>query len=142
MKTFALILAATLLTTASAQESPTKGDLDAPANKVKELQLERINTLKRLADTGLKLAQTGRFEIREAAQARMTLLKAELEVAEKDSERIELYTQAVESLKQFEAMAKAAKEAARASEFDRLEIVTRRLEVEIWLEQAKSKAGK
>ena len=141
MRTSTLIVLATVLTAINAQESPSR-ELDASAKKVKELQQERITTLKAVVELGTKLATVGHFEIRDISDARMTLLKAELDAVENESDRIALYKEALNSLQQYEALAKAAKEAARATELDKLAIKARRLQVEIWLEQAKIKTAK
>jgi hypothetical protein len=142
MRMFALIVVATLATAAGAQDVPPRQELDASSKRVKELQQERIATLKTVVEMGMKLTTVGHFEIRDVSEARMTLLKAELDAAEKESDRIALYKEALDSLKQYEALAKAAKEAAKATELDKLAIKSRRLEVEIWLEQAKTKTAK
>lgn len=138
----ALIVAAALLTAAGAQEKASSDDVTASANKVKELQQERIAILKMVVETGLKLVTSGHLELREVSESRMALLKAELDATDKEADQIALYKEALESLKQYEALAKAAKEAARATSLDGLAIRARRLEVEIWLEQAKIKAAK
>lgn len=142
MKSFAWIVAALLLMTAGAREAGSQEDRAALARKVKELQQERIATLKAMIEVGLKLFTVGHFSTRELAETRMTLLKAEVEAAEKDSDRIALYQAAAEALKEYEAIAKAAKEAAKGTELDKLAIKARRLEVETWLEQAKLQAAK
>jgi hypothetical protein len=142
MQMSALIVFVTLLTVAGAQEKLSSAEVEASAKKVSELRRERIATLKDVVESGFTLAREGRFEIREVSEARMTLLKAELDVAEKESDRIALYKQALDSLKQYEAIAKAAVEAASATNLDRLAIKARRLELEIWLEQTKIKSTK
>jgi predicted phage tail protein len=139
MKMLALILAVTVFAVAGAQEAPSK---EEAAKKVKQLQQERIATLKAMIDVGVKLAPVGHFPTRELAETRMTLLKAEVEATEKESERIALYQHAVEALKEYEGLAQAAKEAARGTELDKLAIKAWRLEVETWLAQAQLKAAK
>jgi hypothetical protein len=145
MRTPALILAvaATILLTghASPQDkvNPPKERAEDPVKKVHELQKERIATLQDVVTLGTKLAQNGRLELGEVMEDRMTLLKAELEVAEKESDRITLYTKAIDSLKEYEKLAKARVEAARGTELAVLKIKARRLELEIQLERAKSK---
>lgn len=146
MKVPALIVVVTLftlLTAAGAQEKPSREETEAAIKKkVNELRREQIATLKEVVQMGFALARDGRFDIREVSEARMTLLKAELDAAEKESAHIALYKEALDSLKQYEAMAKAALEAARGTNLDRLAIKARRLEVEILLEQTKNKLAK
>src|SRR5262245_41173410 len=137
-----LIAAVMLLTAAGPQEKPSREAVESSAKKVKDLQKERIETLKAASEVSAKLATAGRLEIRAASNARIALLKAELDAAEKESDRAALYKEALDSLSQFEAQAKAAKEAGRATDLDRLAIKACRLEVEIWQEQAKIKAAK
>jgi hypothetical protein len=137
-----LIVVAMLVTAAGAQVIPPRQELAASSKRIQELQQERIATLKAVVELGVKLTTVGHFEIRDVSEARMTLLNAELDAAEKESDRIALYKEALDSLKQYEALAKAAKEAARATELDKLAIRARRLEVEIWLEQTTMKTAK
>jgi hypothetical protein len=136
----ALILAAILMT--AAQEKPSKEQIEASAKKIKELRKERITTLKEAVDVSSKLAQSGRLEVWEAMEDRMALLKAELEAAEKESDRIALYKQAVASLKDYEAVARARFNAGRGTELPLFRIKAKRLEVEIQLEQATVKESK
>ncbi len=138
----ALLAAAVLLTAAGAPEKPSKAEIEASAKKVKELQKERIAALQAAADVSKRLAQAARIEIWEALDDRMALLKAELGAAETESERISLYKNAVDSLKGYEALAKAQAEAGRATQLSVFRIKARRLEVEIQLEQAKLKVAK
>lgn len=128
---------------------PLRDDTAADSNRGEgknsgqsELRQERIAALKAVVELGVKLTTVGHFEIRDVSEARMTLLNAELDAAEQESDRIALYKEALDSLKQYEALAKAAKEAAKATELDKLAIKARRLEVEIWLEQATTKTAK
>jgi hypothetical protein len=142
MKMSALIVAAMFLMAVGSQEASSKENPEASAGKIKELQQERIATLKTMIDVGSKLFTIGHLQTRELAEMRMTLLKAEVEAAEKEADRIPLYQEAVETLKGYEAIAKAAKEAAKGTELDKLAIKAKRLEVETWLEQARLKAAK
>jgi hypothetical protein len=121
---------------------PPKDKAEAPARKVKELQKERIATLKTVAEVSLKLAQAARLETGEALEARMALLKAEVDAAETEPERIALYTKALDSLKVFEALAKAQFQAGRATELAVHKMKARRLEIEIELEKAKARQAK
>jgi outer membrane protein TolC len=143
MKMSALIVVVTLLTaTAIAQEKRSRDEVEASAKKVNELRKERIATLREVVEVGFALARDGRSELREVSETRMTLLKAELDAAEKESDHIALYKEALDSLKHYEAIAKTTLEAGRGTNLDRLAVKARRLEVEILLEQAKIKVAK
>jgi hypothetical protein len=149
MRTPALILAAAAVTLLMAPASPQdkvnpppKERVEESARKVRELRKERIAILKELVDTSLKLALAARVEVWEAMEDRMTLLKAELEAAEKESDRITLYTKAIDSLKQYEQVARARLESGRGTATAVLRIKATRLEVEIQSEQAKAREAK
>lgn len=116
---------------------PPKERTQDPSKKIKELQKERIATLKQAAEVSLRLAQRDRLDVQEAVEDRMTLLKAELEVTEKEPDRITLYTKVLEELKAYEEMAKARHQAARGTELPVHKIKAERLEVEIEIEKAK-----
>lgn len=141
MKMSALFVVVTLLTAAVAQAEPSSEEVEASAKKVNELRKERIAALKNVVAVGFALAREGHYEIREVSEARMTLLKAELDAAEKEPDRVVIYKQALDSLKQYEAIAQAALDVGRSTNLDRLAIKAKRLEVEIMLEQAKIKAA-
>jgi DNA uptake protein ComE-like DNA-binding protein len=121
---------------------PPKDAAEASAKKIKELQKERIATLKTVAEISLKLAQAARLETWEALEAQMALLKAEVDAAETDSEKVALYTKALDSLKTLEALGKAQFQAGRATELAVHKVKARRLEVEIDLERAKARQAK
>jgi hypothetical protein len=141
----AAVIAVALLTTfARTQDKPDapKDKADASARKIKELQKERIAALKEVAEQSLKLAQASRLDTREAVDARMALLKAELEVAEKESDRVALYKGALDSLKACEEMAKSRYESGRATSLDLHKARAAYLEVEIELERLKARDAK
>jgi RNA polymerase sigma factor (sigma-70 family) len=121
---------------------PSTNRAEVMGEKVKNLQKERVATLKEVVDTSLRLARVARLEVGEAMEDRMALLKAELEVAEKESDRVALYKQTLDALTEYEKLARAQKEAARGTESTVLRVKARRLEVEICLEQAKAKEAK
>ncbi|HEX3655879.1 MAG TPA: TolC family protein [Pirellulales bacterium] len=112
--------------------------IDASAKKVKELQNERIATLKAVVETAKVLFQNGRIDFEEVIDAQLQLLDAELEVAEKASDRVALNKKMVDVLKQYEGLAESNVERARASRVVALKIKARRLEAEIHWEQAKA----
>jgi hypothetical protein len=138
----ALIVVATLLTAAGAPDAPAKQSPDSTARKVTELRQERIAALKAVVEIGTHLETRGAVPIRNIAEARMDLLSAELDAAANEADRISLYKEALVPLKQYEAMAQAAKEAGRGTDLDVLAIKANRLQVEIWLELAESKAAR
>lgn len=152
MKLPALILVAVsailAVAPASAQERvnpPAKEQPEASAQKIKELQKERIATLKEQLDLLNELARSPRAQREsngEALETTLLLLQAELEITEKGADRIALYQKAIDRLKQFEKMAKADVAAGRNSELPLLRIKARRLDVEIQLEKAKVKEAK
>ncbi|MBN9121228.1 MAG: sigma-70 family RNA polymerase sigma factor [Planctomycetes bacterium] len=123
------------------KDPPPKERTDS-AEKVKELQKQRIAVLKAAAEVGLKLAQRDRLEVWEAVEDRVTLLKAELEVAATEADRVTLYKKALDDLKVYEAVAKARFEAARGTELALHKVKAKRLETEIALEQEKMKQAK
>jgi hypothetical protein len=137
------IMAATLqIVPASAQAVENlshKEQIDASAKKVKELQKERIATLEDVVAQLTNLFQNGRVEFDEIINARLLLLEAKLDVAEKESDRIALYKNMVDVLKQYEALADGRVKFAQETHAVALKIKARRLEVEIQLEQAKAR---
>ncbi len=149
MKTLALIAtvmaAALLIAAASPRETVGKSRKDQheeSAKKVKELQKERIATLKEMAEALAKLFQHGNVTYGEVAEARTLLFKAELDAAEKESERITLYQKRVQALKEAEKLAEQRVKAAIGTRATVLKIKAMRLEAEIDLERAKAKAAK
>jgi hypothetical protein len=141
MKPAPFLLSLAAATLVSSPASPQE-KAPEPTDRVKELQKLRIETLRQATEIGLKLYQSGRIEVGQVLDDRITLLKAEVEAAPK-ADHIPLYTQAVASLKQFEDIAKSQHEAGRGTEYSLLRVRSKRLEVEVLLEKAKgAKAGK
>lgn len=145
MKVVTLILAVTTLmliwTSTNAEDNvpqPPKG-VDASGTAMTELQKNRIDILKEVADMSLKLSQAARLELEVALEDRITLLKAESQAADSEPERIVIYNRTLEALTEYEQLARSQKEAARGSELAVLRIKARRLEVEILLAEAKEK---
>lgn len=136
------VLAVTLLmSSASSQEKP-KEKREESAKKVRELQKERIETLKELVDHAATSYKGGVASYEEVLEASMLLLKAELDAAEKDSDRITLYKKGVDALKEYEEVANANRQVGKGTVAAVLKIKAMRLEVEIALEQAKAKEAK
>ena len=139
MKLSALILVALLIAPAGAQEKPS---IEESTKKIKELQKERIETLEKVVGRAIAQFQRATSSYQDVLEAQTQLLQARLDTAEKESERIELYTKAIELLKQTEKVAQAQIAAGRETEMAALKIKARRLDVEIKLEQAKIKEAK
>jgi len=144
---FALILnivTATFLAPTAAQRDTAilRTAADESAAKIKDLQKERIATLKELVEVSARLYQIARAPYEEVLDAQVLLLKAELEAAEKESERIALYKNFVDVLKSYEKIALAQKEAGRGTNTAVLKFKARRLEAEIHLEQARAKGAR
>jgi membrane fusion protein (multidrug efflux system) len=145
MKMPALILtvvAATLLIApASAQDTvnlPRKEQIQKSTRKVKELQKERLAVLKALTEQLARLYQNARVEFGELLEARVQLFQAEVDAAEKQSDRLTLYKNLVDELKQYEKVAQGRVESGRGLMTTVLKIKARRLEAEIHLEEAKA----
>lgn len=147
MKMLSLILTVTtaglLAVLARAQDEanpPGKGE-GAAAARVKELQRERIDCLKALAEVADKLAVSARGSIEDALDAKLLLLQTEVDAARTESDRVALYRACVNTLKEYEQLADARKQAALGSEATKLRVKARRLEVEIRLQQATVKTA-
>lgn len=106
------------------------------ARKIAELRKQRIEILKGMAEASQQLVKNNRLEIEQALKSQITLLQAELNVAENASDRIALCKKTIETLNQYEEIAKARKANARGTELSVLEARAARLEVEILMEQA------
>jgi outer membrane protein TolC len=135
MKMIALIL----VTALTAHDKPS---IEESAKKIKNLQKERITVLKELVDHLSTRYKAGQASSEELLDASILLFKAELETAEKGSDRISLYTKMVDTLNQFEQFAKVQFGVGKVTTGDVLKIKARRLEVEILLEQEKMKEAK
>ncbi|VTR96256.1 sigma-70 family rna polymerase sigma factor : RNA polymerase sigma factor, sigma-70 family OS=Singulisphaera acidiphila (strain ATCC BAA-1392 / DSM 18658 / VKM B-2454 / MOB10) GN=Sinac_6419 PE=4 SV=1: Sigma70_r2: Sigma70_r4_2 [Gemmata massiliana] len=115
---------------------------DEVPKKIRDLQKERIAALKELTDTTAALYKNARATYDEAIEARLLLLQAEVDVAEKPAERLALYQKCVDELKAYEEVAVARVQVGRGTNAAVLKIKARRLEVEIQLEQAKAKEAR
>lgn len=139
MRLFALPALFVLMATAGAQS--TSGEPSSESKtKIAALRKERIAALKELSATSMKLAQASRIEMSEVLDDQAALLKAELEVAGTDADRIALYKASIDNLKTLEEMARAQLNAGRGTMHSVLKVKARRLEVEIQLEQTKAGA--
>jgi hypothetical protein len=149
MRMLALILAVMVATLpvapASSQDKanpPPKDQAEESANKIKELQKERIVTLKQLADQTTKRFQSGAVSFEEVWEARLLVLKAELDAAERQSDRVPVYKKIVDMMKEYEVVAIRHVQNAQAPGSSVLKVKARRLEAEIDLERAKAKEAK
>ena len=136
------VMAATLLMApASPQDKvnpPRKDKTEESAKKIKELQRERIATLKQMVDVNSRLREKRLASFEEVAEARLLLLNAELDAAEKESSRITLYKSIVDVLKEGEKFAENVVTTG-GTPVRMLKVKARRLEAEINLERAKAK---
>jgi membrane fusion protein (multidrug efflux system) len=114
----------------------SKQETRQSADKVKELLRERIATLKAMTDMETVLHKNGNGPPEAALEARVLVCGAELDAAEKESDRITVLKSLVEVLKKYEEVAKARKKSAEGTEAAVLKVKARRLEAEIRLEQA------
>ncbi|HEY7328655.1 MAG TPA: hypothetical protein VH592_13505 [Gemmataceae bacterium] len=121
---------------------PVKAQVEVPAKTIKELQKERIATLKQMAEALTTLFQRGQVSFDDYLEAQLLVLKAELDAAEKEADRITVYKNTVDLLKQYEEIAKDRFQSARGPAHSVLKVRARRLEAEIDLERAKAKAAK
>jgi hypothetical protein len=138
----AMVMATALMvSTASPQEAGVAGGnkQEASAKRIKELQKERIATLEGMMDGATRLAKRGSHSIEEACDAWLLLVRAQVDAAEADSDRIKFYETYVAAMQQFEEMARAQLEAARGTKVTVLRAKANRLEAEIAIERLKAK---
>ncbi len=140
-----VIAALLLMAPASPQDRVNlsrKERIEDSAKKVKELQKQRIATLKEMVDATTDQFRNGRVPFEEVLEAKLLVFKAELDAADKESDRITLYKNIVDQLKKFEVIADQRVKAAQTSQSTFLKVKARRLEAEINLERAKTKEAK
>ena len=146
MRTPAFILAVVstfLVTSAGAQDGrvqPGKDEVRQSTAKVKELQQERIAALKNVAEMQLSLSTVGKATPEGVLEAKVLVWEAELDAAEKESDRRTCLKNLVEVLKELEETAKARKRNAEGTEVGVLMAKARRLEAEIRLERSQAPA--
>ena len=125
---------------ASAQdkgEASSSQETEKSTDKVKELQQERIATLKAVAEMETLLYQRSKTSLEDVHEAKVLVCEAELDAAEKESDRITVLQNLVEVLKQYEELAKVRKQNAQGTEAAVLKAKARRLQAEIRLKQAR-----
>jgi outer membrane protein TolC len=136
MTMIALVLVAALAPTAIAEDKPS---IEESAKKIKDLRKERIAVLKELVDHCEDRYKSGMASSEELLEATVLLFRAELETAEKGADRVSLFRKMIDTMNQFEQVAKAQQAAGKVTAGDVLKIKARRLELEILLEQEKMK---
>lgn len=144
MRIYALILSVVagtfLLAPARAQDGGSKPGKQEASSKVKELQQERIATLKTMTEMVSALHKIGKASPDELLEAKVLVCEAELDAAEKESDRITVLKSLVEALKDLEEIAKSRKRAAEGTEAAVLKAKARRLEAEIRLERLRTQS--
>jgi hypothetical protein len=95
-----------------------------------------------MAEELAELFKHQRVRYEEVYEARLLVLKAELDDAEKESDRITRYKNIVDELKTFERVAANRVKGGREISATVLKVKARRLEAEIDLERAKAKEAK
>jgi outer membrane protein TolC len=122
--------------------------LDLPAappdkkdSRLKDLLKERLATLRALVEATTKDYQAGKVSFERVQQAMQALLQAQLELCESDKERITVLEESVTLAKGYEKHAQQRYQTGNASHSDVLLATAARLEAEIGLERAKSKAA-
>lgn len=141
----AMMASMLLISPVRAQEGSapaSKDQTEESAKKIKELQKERIAVLKKLTDQLANLYKFGRVDYGEVLQASRQLAEAELEVAETDKERVELYQKLIAALKEHEEWVTRDFRAGRVPGAGLLKAKAERLEAEILLEKVKVKVAK
>lgn len=142
MKSRSLMTAVLGMALLTAAASSQEGKPDESSRKVKELQKERLATLKDLVEVATSLRGRGFMSVDDVYDAKHQLLNAELDAAENDADRIKLLENFVDAVKELEQVADAQKKAAQATHAAILKMKSHRLEAEIALEQAKTKSSK
>jgi hypothetical protein len=144
-----IVFVAMLLTaTAHSQEEAApaapsgKDQAEESAKKIKDLRKERIAILREMTDVCAKLVKAARVPFEELLETRLQLCQEEVEAAETEAQRVVLYQNFVDALKEYEAWADDQQRAGRASVLPVLKIRAKIKHAEILLEQAKIKQAK
>ncbi len=98
-------------------------------------------TLKEIAAEWEKTFRHGRCPAEDVWQAKLLVLRAELELCDSDRERVAVHEKIVALAKETEEMQTLRYKAARLSHSDLLTAKANRLEAEVALERAKAKAA-
>jgi membrane fusion protein (multidrug efflux system) len=132
----AVIVSIALATAQDSADAPRQPQAPERAKTVEELRQERIAALQQLTEQLTQLYQNARVQIDSLLEARVQLYEAQLDAAQKPSDRHALAKNLVKELKQYEQIAQGRVAAARATTADVLRIKARRLEAEIRLAEA------
>jgi hypothetical protein len=140
------VMASTLLVSPvraqEGMEPAGKDSTDGSASRIKELEKERIAVLKKLTEQLSSLYQKGRVDYGELLETTRLLAEAELEAAETDKERLEVYQKLIAALKEHEEWVTRDFRAGRVPGAGLLKAKAERLEAEIRLEKLKMKLAK
>jgi outer membrane protein TolC len=124
---------------AGAPAAATANDSKGP--KLQGLLKERVAILRDLVKATIADYRTGKISFDRLHQARKTLLHAELELCESDKERIALLEKMVTLAKEQEESASQLYRTGAVPHSDVLMAAADRLDAEIALERARSKAA-
>jgi Outer membrane efflux protein len=122
---------------AADRESPVTKDQDESARKAKELRKERVAVLKLLVDQLTLSFNNAIVPYDDLMEATRLLHEAEVDAAETDKERVEIYKKLVAVLEKSESFAENRWKAGRGTKAIVLKMEARRLDAEIQLEKAK-----
>jgi tetratricopeptide (TPR) repeat protein/thiol-disulfide isomerase/thioredoxin len=122
--------------------APIEPQKRADANsKVRALQEERLATLKEIAAEWENVFRHSRCPPEDVWQAKLLVLRAELELCDSDRERVAIHEKIVALAKETEETRASQYKAQRLSHSDLLTAKANRLEAEVALERAKAKAA-
>ena len=117
------------------------GEVEDRKRKLNALLEQKLELMREGVAVATKEFQFARIEVQEVINWHMDLHRAELDVCTNDRERIAVWTQALESAKEFETMVRAKRTMAQASGSELMRAMAYRLDVEIALERLNSKTA-
>jgi hypothetical protein len=117
---------------------PANTQEQGEATKLKQLQKERLATVRDMLREITIFYQQGKIDPTEVSRAIRMVFEAELELCESGKERIATWERLVEDTKKFEKVAEARVQAGAGRVSDRLAAKAHRLEAEIGLERARA----
>jgi WD40 repeat protein len=122
-------------------EQPQGGEMEGRA-KLRAVLQERLATLRESAAGKEKLFHDGRIPIQELDEAKLSLLNAELDLAESDKERVAILEKIVALSRKIEKAMDGLHQMGRVTRPQLLDARDKRLKAEIALERAKASAAK
>ena len=140
-KLLAAVALVGLIAVGGRADNPKSNQPNQSSKKVKALQKERLATLKEIAAESENVFRHGRCPPEDVWQAKLLVLRAELELCDSDRERVAVHEKIVTLAKETEEMQTLRYKAARLSHSDLLTAKANRLEAEVALERAKAKAS-